>query len=287
MIITPAHTTRPDVQTQGGKGASLLRLQAAGYPVPPFVIIPSDGFTEDGNLMPGMLDNVKAFFSEGAVVAVRSSAAVEDHAAHSFAGQFATKLNVPVAQVEAAVKEVWHSGFSAGVATYKKIHSVDAAPQMAVVVQQMVQATASGVAFGINPLTGNAGENVINAVLGLGEGLVNGSLNADTYTVSGHGILKKLAGSDNPVLTDGQIHFIANLLDQLQQLYGTPQDIEFAYEGDAFYLLQSRPVTTLTKKETIIWDNSNIVESYPGLTLPLTFSFIQKCMKPCTGSFRP
>jgi pyruvate,water dikinase len=277
MRTTPAHTTTPGVQTQGGKGANLLRLQDAGYPVPPFVIIPSDGFTEGGNLAPGMLEMVKNFFSGDAVVAVRSSAAVEDHAAHSFAGQFATKLNVPMHWVEAAIKDVWQSGFSQGVATYKKIHRVEAAPQMAVVVQQMVPARASGVAFGINPLTGAAGEKVINAVTGLGEGLVNGSLDADTYTITGHGVLKKLSSqSASPVLSDAQIAFVANLLDEVKQLYGTPQDIEFSYVDEAFYLLQSRPVTTLTQKETIIWDNSNIVESYPGLTLPLTFSFIQK-----------
>lgn len=283
MIINSINYTKPDVQMQGGKGANLLRLQQAGYPVPPFAIITSDSFTDAGCIDAALLKEILQIFRDTNLVAVRSSAAMEDSVAHSFAGQFATKLNVAKQNTGTAIKEVWRSGFSEAAATYKQIHGITAAQQMAVIVQQMIPATASGVAFGVNPLNGNTEEKIINAVYGLGEGLVNGSLNADTYTVTRHGVLKKLAAAATlskphaqPVLTDMQIMFISQLLDDLEKLYGAPQDIEFAYADDVFYLLQSRPVTTAIQSETIIWDNSNIVESYPGLTLPLTFSFIQK-----------
>jgi rifampicin phosphotransferase len=148
---------------------------------------------------------------------------------------------------------------------------------MAVVVQQMVAATASGVAFGINPLNGNKAEKIINAIQGLGENLVSGQQNADAYRVSNNIITERKLIDVTPVLSDDQILIIADQLTKVENFFGQPQDIEFAFEKDTFYLLQSRPVTTTVSTEkTIVWDNSNIVESYPGLTLPLTFSFIEK-----------
>lgn len=270
------------MQTQGGKGANLVRLQQAGYPVPPFIILTADSFTEAGCIAAALLAKVQQFFTDAHLLAVRSSATLEDSAAYSFAGQFVTKLNVSTETVADAITAVWRSGHNEAVETYKKVHGIMDVQRLAVIVQQMIPATASGVAFGINPLNGNAAEKIINAVPGLGEGLVNGSLNADAYTITKHGVLKKLAASTfskphaAPVFTDAQIFFISQLLDELQKLFGAPQDIEFAYVDEQFYLLQSRPVTTAIRAETVIWDNSNIVESYPGLTLPLTFSFIQK-----------
>ena len=147
---------------------------------------------------------------------------------------------------------------------------------MAVIIQEMLPATVAGVAFGVNPLTGNTREKTINLVSGNGEALVSGEITADSYIVNGDSIIAKQV-SDNELLSEGHLLQVAKVLDQLAKEFGTQQDIEFAFVGEEFYLLQSRPVTTLTDgKQKITWDNSNIIESYPGLTLPLTYSFIEK-----------
>lgn len=275
MILTAKNADDSSFAPAGGKGASLLRLAKAGYPVPPFVIIPSVCFNNEGKLEPEILNAVTEYFHTHTLLAVRSSASLEDSAEHSFAGQFSTRLNVTANELKTAIQAVWQSADNERVIAYKQAQQIDASHQMSVIVQQMIPATASGVAFGLNPRTGNASEIVINAINGIGEALVNGSVNADEYICSGVSVSKKMGG-DYAVLTDEQLHTIIRTSDSLGEKFGCPQDIEFAFENDTFWLLQARSVTTLQKRSAIIWDNSNIVESYPGLTLPLTFSFIEK-----------
>jgi pyruvate,water dikinase len=147
---------------------------------------------------------------------------------------------------------------------------------MAVIIQQMIPADYSGVAFAINPVTGKNDEHVINAIYGTGEELVSGNVNSDCYTVKNGQIYKDRLVSDEALLNDTQILHISGVLSKLSNLFGKPQDIEFAFLGGQFYLLQSRAITSVEQKNKIIWDNSNIIESYPGLTLPLSFSFIEK-----------
>ena len=275
MILTADNADERSFALAGGKGASLLRLAKAGYPVPPFVIIPPACFDDEGHVPPETLNAVTAYFQPDDLLAVRSSASLEDSAGHSFAGQFSTCLNVPSNELKTAIQAVWQSSDNERVRAYKQSQRIDISHQMSVIVQRMIPATASGVAFGLNPLTGNETETVINAVHGLGEALVSGLVTADEYIWAGATIAKKIGG-DHPVLTDEQLQVITHTSDSLSEKFGGPQDIEFAFENNIFWLLQARPVTTLQKRDAIIWDNSNIVESYPGLTLPLTFSFIEK-----------
>lgn len=284
MIITTKYRDKPDVKETGGKGMNLLLLKQEGYPVPDFVIIPVSffeqyrGSAEDElkHHVQSLIGSISPHFNTGDLLAVRSSAVAEDSGQFSFAGQFKTVLNVPQEDIANAVLAVWFSAQGKELEAYKT-HSGSDAIQMAVVIQKMIPATAAGVAFGINPLTGNKEEVVINAVNGLGEGLVSGDRNADAYTLSNALITEKRVVGSTQVLSDKQLLQIGNLLTELNTFYRKPQDIEFAYKDDVFYLLQSRPVTSIQfEKQKIIWDNSNIVESYPGLTLPLTFSFIEK-----------
>jgi pyruvate,water dikinase len=163
----------------------------------------------------------------------------------------------------------------------------------------MIDADVSGVAFTVNPLSGNE-EMVINAVFGLGEGLVSGELDADLFTIQQGQIHKqittknralvfdKLTGkgtiyvdlsqekSNSQSLSDFQIEQLCQVLATIEQNYGCPQDVEFCFADNQLFILQARPITTLSKEPFTIWDNSNIVESYPALTSPLTFSFILK-----------
>jgi pyruvate,water dikinase len=241
-------------------------------------------------------------------VAVRSSAADEDGAQHSFAGQFESYLFVPPAQVPETVTAVWRSAFSERLLVYRRTHGLPAAGRPpAVLVQRMVNASRSGVAFGADPVTGRRGVAVVAASYGLGTGLVSGEQAADTYRVDRKGhILDRLiaekrfahhpatgrAGglqcvevptqdAHRPALTDDEVRAVAALARQAGHHFGCPQDIEWAIEDGCLYLLQARPITALSEVVDpdgafCLWDNSNIAESYAGVTTPLTFSFARR-----------
>lgn len=266
--------------TIGGKAENLFRLKTLGMPVPRFVVIPWEtlvaGFMES-ELVPGLL----SVFEETRHFAVRSSAMGEDGATFSFAGQFVSYLSVLPNELAARIEDVRQSAFSDRVTTYRKHHGLSDAGGVAVIVQEMVDADAAGVAFGANPLTGNRQEKVINAVFGLGDGLVSGEVNADQFVLNGAEIqfVPADVAQVRATLTDAQIYRLGEILDTLEKELGQPQDIEFAVKNNRIFLLQTRPITTLRAKQTgnyILWDNSNIIESYPGVTTPLTFSFISK-----------
>lgn len=238
--------------------------------------------------------------------AVRSSAVDEDGKQHSFAGQFQTFLHVQTSQIEEKIKAVWQSAVSERVLSYRRENNLSQQLGMAVIVQEMVDADVSGVAFGIDPVSGDKHQKVISSLYGLGEGLVSGELDADTFRVKADEIEVELAAKKTAFvkskdgsgitqvevdpsrhtqqsLSPGKIQEVVAVLDKLEKAFGSPQDVEFAYKDEKLYLLQSRPITTQNQNSTddesgeyILWDNSNIIESYPGVTTPLTFSFIEK-----------
>ena len=162
----------------------------------------------------------------------------------------------------------------------------------------MIDADVSGVAFSANPITQDLDSILISSVFGLGEGLVSGELNADTYEIKNDIIEKnivekpskivfdfekgygtKIIDVDNPnqeTLSEKHINDLVLIIKKIENIYDCPQDIEWAIKNNELYILQARPITTLKDKEQeIIWDNSNIIESYSGVTTPLTFSFIK------------
>jgi pyruvate,water dikinase len=241
----------------------------------------------------------------GELVAVRSSARDEDGASASFAGQFESFLGVRPIDVPAAVAAVWRSCFSERVRAYRMQQGLlpdQGAP--AVLIQRMVRADASGVAFGADPVSGTRDRRVIAAVPGLAQGLVAGETDADTWhlDLSGTVLERHLTvktdawrltpdglrrealdpeTSAAPALNDRQLATVMAAAETTGRHFGLPQDIEWAFEHDRFWLLQSRPITTLEARVAddqpfAIWDNSNIVESYSGVTTPLTFSFAQR-----------
>lgn len=213
------------------------------------------------------------------LLAVRSSATAEDGKHASFAGQLETYLNVAAKQVPEKVREIWYSAFSDHVMHYRKALSDSAEWIPAVIVQRMVKADIAGVAFSADPVTGNQNTCVINATLGLADKLVSGEVNGDTYHTSRSGKIEtQNLNDDSPILHQETISEIVELLIKVEEHFGSPQDIEWAVVGRKLYLLQARPITSLNHlslvgKQITIWDNSNIVESYSGVTSPLTFSF--------------
>ncbi|HST57874.1 MAG TPA: PEP/pyruvate-binding domain-containing protein, partial [Longimicrobium sp.] len=351
----PIHAGRPvpPLDAVGGKARNLALMQKAGADVPPWIAIGTEAFerlvtgadasTEGNASTEADADAVRArvlgmelpadFQAEVAaaldaaglrtsLLAVRSSAVGEDGAAASFAGQFDTVLGVRAADDGAdlwdAIRRVWASAFSAHAAAYRARHG-GAPPRMAVIIQKMVNADAAGVAFSMDPVRGTPDVAVVSAVFGLGEGLVSGELDADTYRVSSAGAVdSEIAAKDRalglqpdggsewipvhpndrmqPALTDDEARHIASAARQLAEHFGAPQDVEWALAKEPvnvrrrLFILQTRPITTVVAPgvsaspvasspgaqadgERRIWDNSNIVESYSGVTTPLTFSF--------------
>ena len=260
------------VQQVGGKAAALARLAGFGFTPPAFFVIRAEAF-EAGSPCEGLAEALGALGP--GPFAVRSSARAEDGAEHSHAGQFDTVLNVPAGDVWQAATQVWQSGFGETVATYRRVKAGGAAEGPAVIVQRMIDAVAAGVAFSADPVTGRRGVVVISAIAGLGERLVSGEADGENWVVDGG-----VTGPDAPeVLTPAQAQAVADLARWAEAAFGRPQDIEWAFDGDGLHILQARPITTAllppANPDTAltIFDNSNIVESYPGMVSPLTYSF--------------
>ncbi|MCL6628507.1 MAG: phosphoenolpyruvate synthase [Armatimonadetes bacterium] len=209
-------------------------------------------------------------------VAVRSSATAEDTAETSFAGMNETFLNVKGADsVVESVKKCWASLYGSRVLFY--INKQNVSPErlsIAVIVQAMVDADRAGVMFTIDPVSGSTDTIVIEASFGLGDAVVSGSVNPDHFEVDKHTLdIKKktisskafmdLRGPDGGVirqelsiekansasLSDEEIHELARQGKQIENHYGSPQDIEWAIQKGSIYILQTRPVTAVGRKE--------------------------------------
>ncbi|HRI00578.1 MAG TPA: PEP/pyruvate-binding domain-containing protein [Saprospiraceae bacterium] len=308
----------------GGKARNLFRLKQSGLRVPQWLVIPQEAlssivpleiqnqdyisiieFINSYKIPASFIDEIADQFSSSIYFAVRSSAIDEDGYDFSYAGQFESHLFVTKENLEENIKKVWCSVFSDRVVQYRRNNKLNQKFGIAVIVQEMINAEAAGVAFGINPANGDRRAKIISSVYGLGEGLVSGELDSDNFIFKNNTITAQLADKTELIVFDyennkgtkkiaveeskrkkasiseDQIKKIASILDLCNKEYGKPQDIEFAISNNTIYILQTRPITNLHKitdpnGEYILWDNSNIIESYPGVSTPLTFSFISK-----------
>lgn len=207
-------------------------------------------------------------------VAVRSSATAEDLPGMSFAGQQATFLNIKGnTNLLVAIRECWASLFTARAIFYRAQNKIpEKKVKISVIVQKMIQSRVSGVMFTIDPVTNDKERIVIESVWGLGEMIVQGSVTPDTYVVQKDtfAILSKVVSDQSVMLTkvgvetketkvpdkdrpkqkitDTDIVALAKIGQKLQEHYFFPQDVEWAKEEDALYIVQTRPVTTIGKK---------------------------------------
>jgi pyruvate,water dikinase len=230
------------VELVGGKAFGLGEMIRAGERVP-------DGFcVTTAAHRSGVLPRdeiIAAYEGMGAAtVAVRSSATTEDRPDTSFAGQYDTYLNVAgTERVLDAVQRCWDSlhaeravAYGAGPAGALHGQTV----HMAVVVQRMVDPLVAGVMFTANPVTGCRTEMVVDAIAGLGNAVVDGTVMPDHYVLNGH------SSADGGCLTDDRLAELRQVGARLQHLFGSPQDVEWAFDRDGtLWLLQSRPITTL------------------------------------------
>ena len=305
-----------DLDSVGGKGASLGELTAAGLPVPPgFVVTAStyrtflnttgigdeifdalavdDGLAEAAETARELVvetpvpDEVReeilsAYHELGEegdetdadpFVAVRSSATAEDLPDASFAGQYETILNVTAEDLVDRVKECWASLFSERAVHYRNANDFDhEAVDIAVVVQRMVDADKSGVMFTRHPSTGDR-QLIVESAWGLGEAVVSGMVSPDHYEIdpdtgtvlestvadkkqqmikdpeTGETALQPVDDERRTarVVTDEEIERLVGLGQRVEDHYGEPQDVEWAIADSELFMLQSRPITTISE----------------------------------------
>ena len=266
---------RTDVAEVGGKGANLGELsRVEGVPVPAGFCVTTSAFRlvlaqvpaieehldrlasaalrqaiEDAPVPAELVGEIEAALAElgppTAAYAVRSSATAEDLPTASFAGQQDSFLNVVgPAEVLRHVRRCWASLFTERAVAYRQRNGFDhRAVSMAVVVQRMVDADAAGVMFTADPVTSNRKVVTVEAAPGLGEALVSGLVNADVYRVR-DGELVEPVGEPSTLTTEHVVR-IARLGRRIEAYFGQPQDVEWCRAGAEFFVVQSRPITTL------------------------------------------
>lgn len=257
-----------DVALFGSKAVGLGQALRDGLPVPPGVAL-AGAVVEavagrDEDAIRTVEESVRPL---GGPLAVRSSAADEDGADASFAGQHLTLLNVPGAEaLTSALNEIWWSANSDAAITYRQRVGLFTRPSVGVVVQVLVAPETAGVMFTQNPVTG-ADERVIEASWGLGEAVVAGLVIPDHFRVDRSGeVLERVAGRksisfrslpeggtveeevapelvERLCLDDEQLRRLSGLAERCEQIYGPARDIEWAIADGTLYLLQCRAVT--------------------------------------------
>ncbi len=214
---------------------------------------------------------IRSFEDLGAeFVAVRSSATAEDSSSAAWAGQLDTFLNTPKETLLKRVQQCWASLFTPRAIFYrfeKELQHTNIS--VAVVVQKMVQSEISGIAFSVHPVTEDRNQLIIEAGYGLGEAIVSGQITPDSYVIEKNpraildiniaeqerGLYRgakenewKAISSEKQQmqkLSDAQILELSELILRIENHYGFPCDIEWAYAKGDFFIVQSRPITTL------------------------------------------
>jgi pyruvate,water dikinase len=303
--------------TVGGKAWQLARLRRFGLPVPEFVVIPAacSRLRRDGvpaELLAALDAAIARRGWQGQALAVRSSAVGEDGSKASFAGIYRSCLNVlGREQMAAAIAAVWTSLDTPTAEAYRQKLGLPDTPLMAVIVMPMVAAQASGIAFTCDPLNGRFDRLVVQAQWGLGESLVAGQAAGDEYVfvenaASEWHLLERRAGSKQtisvPLAAGGtasqavaperaagfvfeteKAEHLANLLydaaialDFVSPFY----DLEWAWDGQRFWLTQARPVTArpyrsydALRGQPVIWTRGNTCEVMPEPLSPCDWAF--------------
>jgi rifampicin phosphotransferase len=309
----------------GSKAWNLGLMTAAGLPVPEGFIVTQQAYresAESGSIAAAddLRSLVLAAYEElgDGMVAVRSSASGEDGVEHSFAGQQETILGVEGNDaLLAAIERCWRSLQSDRAIAYRRANRLDDdAAAMAVVVQRLVPSEASGVLFTRNPLEPSGEQLLIEAAPGLGEAVVSGRVMPDRFHVrrdTGEIVDRQISikrerltaegwlaiepsRHGEPCLSDDQVARLAELAIKIEDYYGEPRDVEWAWAEGRFHVLQARPITALSAGDLeqarqreiarvrslvggrdIVWARYNLAEVLPTPT-PLTWSIVKRFM---------
>ena len=278
----------PSERLVGRKAASLIALRQQGFPVPTGACVTTQAFDEflerndltalvhefhravrngparfqqaaalrvairAGSIAPALAEAISRFLAENpdARFAVRSSGTCEDGRDASFAGLYDSTLNLQgIDEISEAIKACWSSVYSDRAIRYLIDRGMElGSPSMAVLIQVMVDADKSGVAFSVNPMGGSDTEVLIEASAGLGEHVVGGTVTPDCYRYDWYrecATGQEIRGA-SPVLEEDEVRRITEVAVRTQAQLGSPVDIEWAIRQSQLYLLQSRPITTLS-----------------------------------------
>lgn len=193
-----------------------------------------------------ILEEIKQYRKAGVKYAVRSSGLMEDLDSFSFAGQYSTFLNISsFEKIAESIIRCYQSMYSESILTYLIDHDMNMEDfEMAVIIQEMIPSEKSGIAFTLNPLTGNDKEIVVEAAKGLGEEIVSGRVVPERY------VYNWFAGSshyppENKLLTADELGNIMTAALEIQMYLGYPCDIEFAFAQNKLSILQARPITRI------------------------------------------
>lgn len=255
-------------------------------------------FAPNSELVNELLAHCEKEFGNNYSISVRSSAMSEDSSEISFAGQHSTYLYTTSDQLVQNIKASLASAWSFGALSYRKFHNLPITNiHYAIVLQQMIFAEKAGIAFSMNT-SGNFADAVINCGFGIGEGIVSDKAETDCFYInrSTKKITRSVVQKKNSMqfnehqgihlaevntelqlistLNDEEILAVYDSVIRAEKLLKKPADIEFLFDDKGeLYLLQMRPITTIRFDALNVLDNTNIIESYPGITLPLSFSF--------------
>ena len=241
-------------------------------------------------------------FNRTFVYAVRSSATAEDLADASFAGQHDTYYYVTEENLSEMVRKCWASLWSDAACSYRDSQGINHhTVSMAVVVQVMIESEVSGITFTANPVSGNQNEIVTEASWGMGAAIVDGRVSPDQYIFDrseqslaskkiadkkfmvpptleeDHSRLSPVPESQRRLetLSNEQLNTINEWAEKSERYFGKPQDLEWSIEADEFYILQSRPITTLAEKDDMIPEGEYVLfkpmaENFTDPLLPLS-----------------
>ena len=263
----------------GGKARALGALSKAGFSIPPWSVVLPDASQADRH---SLEEQLWPFLDlQPGPLAVRSSALDEDGQSHSFAGQLESFLNVRREALMGKIRAVWQSGFSERIVLYRQQAALALPPSVpAVIIQQMVPAESAGVAFSADPVSGRRGIAVVASVRGLGDALVSGE--AKRRLVSRG---SRRSNCASRIGWPRESVFPTGFPSAASGEPGSPS--RPAFWPAAGHRVGASPGTTLAaavaadhlarraagpRRRVNLWDNSNIAESYSGVTTPLTFS---------------
>jgi len=297
----------------GGKAYNLFQLKKRGFRVPKFIVFPSN-FIEDILYNELKIDRKKASaifsakhyskqgtninkinkliiqeaisrkiynqvnealkeFNETEVI-VRSSSIEEDGPIFSFAGIFESKVSHNYAEeVIKAIRHLIKGLFSYKIVSYLRNQKIKKFPTMSIIIQEFVRGDISGVMFSSIRKKGHTGL-LINCNKGLAESVVQGKQSESYFfPINARSII-----SGNS-LNKSQQDSLRQKGKEIEKIFKHPQDIEWTIKNNKIFFLQTRPVTSQISQNVIVWDNSNIAESYSGIVLPLTCSFARDIYK--------
>jgi pyruvate,water dikinase len=284
-LVDLAEATTVDRTAVGGKAAVLAQLSAAGFPVPPGIVVTAAAL--DDPRLDAQLQAAAGRLG-GDRFAVRSSGAAEDLPDASYAGLYETYLDVPAVGLAEAVRRCFAAAASERVTAYHQRRGGESAA-MAVLVQVMVDPVAAGVAFTAHPVTGGRDQTIVTAVAGLGDRLVSGETTGEEWTITTAATATTRPSRGGArVLTDVQAAAVAELARRVADRYdGQPQDVEWAIDHSGrLWLLQARPMTALA--QPVAWAppgpglwmrNFRLGEWLPEAVTPLFATWLLRVLK--------